>query len=215
MKIGILWDLDGTLMNTLEDLTDATNYTLEQLGYPTRTVQEVRSFIGNGAKNQIAKAMGLQREDPRVEEALAIYKPYYSAHCQIKTAPYEGIPQALEQLKDFPMAVVSNKPDGAVKLLCDEFFPGFYARGERPDCPRKPNPDMIHRTMEDMGLDACIYVGDSEVDIVTAKNAGVPCLSVLWGFRDREQLTEGQYFCEKPEFLPEKIREIAGKLNGK
>ena len=215
MKIGILWDLDGTLMDTLEDLTDATNYVLAQLGYPTRTVREIRSFVGGGAKNQIARAMGLPREDPRVEEALAIYKPYYSAHCQIKTAPYKGISEALAQLQEFPMAVVSNKPDGAVKLLCDQYFPGFYARGERPDCPRKPAPDMIYRTMADMGLDTCIYVGDSEVDIVTAKNAGVPCLSVLWGFRDRDQLEEGQYFCETPEALPEKIREIAGIINGK
>ena len=215
MKIGILWDLDGTLMDTLEDLTDATNYVLTLVGYPARTVREIRSFVGNGAKNQIARAMGLQREDPRVEEALAIYKPYYSAHCQVRTAPYKGISEALAQLQEFPMAVVSNKPDSAVKLLCDQYFPGFYARGERSDCPRKPAPDMIHRTMEDMGLEACIYVGDSEVDILTAKNAGVPCLSVLWGFRDRDQLAEGQYFCEAPEDLPEKIREIAGIINGK
>ena len=110
------------------------------------------------------------------------------------------------------MAVVSNKPHSAVKALAEQFFPGMYARGEQSDCPRKPAPDMIKRTMADLGVEKCIYVGDSEVDILTAKNAGVPCLSVLWGFRDREQMTEGAYFCEKPADLPETIRKIAATL---
>ena len=215
MKIGILWDLDGTLLDTLGDLADATNYALAQFGLPARTLAEVRSFVGGGAKNQIARAMGLERDDPRVDPVLAVYKPYYDAHCQIKTAPYAGIPEALAQLSAYPMAVVSNKPDSAVQALCKQYFPGFYARGERADCPRKPAPDMILRSMEDMGLDACIYVGDSEVDIRTANNANVPCVSVLWGFRDREQLTEGQYFCETPAQLPEIIEKIVGTYHGK
>ena len=215
MKIGILWDLDGTLLDTLGDLTDATNYALAQFGLPARTLAEIRSFVGNGAKNQIARAMGLERDDPRVDPVLAVYKPYYDAHCQVKTAPYAGIYEALEQLKQYPMAVVSNKPDSAVQALCQQYFPGFYARGERADCPRKPAPDMILRSMEDMGLDACIYVGDSEVDIRTANNANVPCVSVLWGFRDREQLAEGQYFCETPAQLPEIIEKIVGTYHGK
>ena len=215
MKIGILWDLDGTLLDTLGDLTDATNYALSQFGLPARTLAEVRSFVGGGAKNQIARAMGLERDDPRVDPVLAVYKPYYDAHCQVKTAPYAGILEALEKLQRYPMAVVSNKPDSAVKALCAQYFPTFYARCERPDCPRKPAPDMILRSMADMGLDGCIYVGDSEVDIRTANNANVPCVSVLWGFRDREQLTEGQYFCEKPADLPEIIEKIVGNYHGK
>ena len=119
---------------------------------------------------------------------------------------------ALAQLKEFPMAVVSNKPHSAVKALAEQFFPGIYARGEQPDCPRKPAPDMILRTMADLGVERCVYVGDSEVDIVTANNAGVPCLSVLWGFRDREQLTGGTHFCEKPEQLPTMLRQMAAAL---
>ena len=214
MKIGILWDLDGTLLDTLGDLTDATNYALAQFGLPPRSLGEIRSFVGNGAKNQIARAMGLERDDPRVDPVLAVYKHYYDAHCQIKTAPYPGIAQALESLKKYPMAVVSNKPDSAVAALCRQYFPDFYARGERPDCPRKPAPDMILRSMADMDLEACVYVGDSEVDIATAKNAGVPCLSVLWGFRDRDQLTEGQYFCERVEDLPEMIERILKEQYG-
>ena len=211
MKIGILWDLDGTLMDTLEDLTDATNYVLTQLGYPARTVREIRSFVGNGAKNQIARAMGLQREDPRVEEALAIYKPYYSAHCQVKTAPYKGISEALAQLQEFPMAVVSNKPDGAVKALCADFFGNIYARGESTDCPRKPAPDMLYKAKEALGVDRAIYVGDSEVDVITAANAGMPCISVLWGFRDEAEIRAngGIHFCSDPARLPEMVDSLA------
>ena len=212
MKIGILWDLDGTLLDTLGDLTDATNYALSQFGLPTRSEAEIRSFVGNGAKRQITLAMGAQPEDPRIDTVLAVYKQYYNAHCQIKTAPYAGVMEALAQLKEFPIAVVSNKPHSAVKALAEQFFPGIYARGEQPDCPRKPAPDMILRTMAELGVERCVYVGDSEVDIVTANNAGVPCLSVLWGFRDREQLTGGTHFCEKPEQLPDMLRKMAAAL---
>ena len=212
MKIGILWDLDGTLLNTLGDLTDATNHALAHFGMPPRSEAEIRSFVGNGAKRQITLAMGAEPDDPRIDEVLAFYKAYYNTHCQIRTAPYAGIMDSLAQLTDFPMAVVSNKPHSAVKALAEQFFPGMYARGEQSDCPRKPAPDMIKRTMADLGVEKCIYVGDSEVDILTAKNAGVPCLSVLWGFRDREQMTEGAYFCEKPADLPETIRKIAATL---
>ena len=101
------------------------------------------------------------------------------------------------------MAIVSNKPDSAVKPLCEQYFPGLYTLGERADCPRKPAPDMVYKAMADLGVETCIYVGDSEVDVATAKNAGVKCLSVLWGFRDREELeqADGMYFCERPEDL--------------
>jgi phosphoglycolate phosphatase len=212
MKTAILFDLDGTLLNTLEDLADATNAALAHFGYPARTLEEIRTFVGNGAKRQITLAMGAEPDDPRIDQVLAFYKEYYNAHCQIRTAPYAGIMDALAQLQDFPMAVVSNKPHSAVKALAEQFFPGMYARGEQSDCPRKPAPDMIHRTMADLGVEKCIYVGDSEVDILTAKNAGVPCLSVLWGFRDRVQLAEGSHFCEDVAQLPEMIRKIAESL---
>ena len=212
MKIGILWDLDGTLLDTLGDLTDASNYALAQFGLPPRSEAEIRGFVGNGAKRQITLAMGAEPDDPRVDGVLAVYKPYYNDHCQIRTAPYAGVMDALALLADFPMAVVSNKPHAAVKALAEQYFPGVYARGEQEGIPRKPAPDMILRTMEDLGVEKCIYVGDSEVDILTAKNAGMPCLSVLWGFRDREQLTEGTHFCETPAQLPAMIRQMAAAL---
>ena len=207
MKVGILFDLDGTLLDTLADLTDATNYALGVHGYPQRSIAEIRRFVGNGAANQMRLSVP---EGADYQSVLATYKPYYDAHCQIKTAPYSGILEALEELKDYPLAVVSNKPHSAVTVLAKQYFGDIYARGEQADCPRKPAPDMIKRTMADLGVDACVYVGDSEVDVRTARNAGVPCLSVLWGFRDREVLeTEGaKYFCEAPKNLVNDIKKI-------
>lgn len=211
MKTGILFDLDGTLLNTLEDLLDATNYALEVCGYPKRTLPELRRFVGNGAENQIRMSLPEGTSPEEVQRVLKIYKPYYTDHCQVKTRPYDGIWESLAILKEkYPIAVVSNKPDAAVKTLCGQMFPGIFALGEAPDCPRKPAPDMVHKACRAIGVDTCVYVGDSEVDVRTAKNAGVPCLSVLWGFRDREDIEAagGQYFCESPAQLTEKIEEI-------
>ena len=208
MKIGILWDLDGTLLDTLEDLMDGVNYALNQFGLPPRTLEEVRQFVGNGAANLIKRAV-----DDRADEkaVLDVFKVYYNAHCQIKTRPYEGVAEAMTQLGEkYPMAIVSNKPDSAVKPLCEQYFPGIYALGERTDCPRKPAPDMVYKAMADLGVETCIYVGDSEVDVATAKNAGVKCLSVLWGFRDKDVIEQagGKYFCESTDQLIEKIEEL-------
>ena len=211
MKTGILFDLDGTLLDTLEDLTDATNYALAQFGFPSRTVAEIRRFVGNGAQNQIRLSLP-EGVDPKwIGEVLALYKPYYTAHCQIKTKPYEGILPALKVLAEkYPVAIVSNKPDAAVKALCADYFPGIFALGERSDCPRKPAPEMVFRAMEAIGVGNCIYVGDSEVDVLTAKNAGVPCLSVLWGFRDIEdmQAVGAEHFCPDTGLLVRKIEEM-------
>ena len=207
MKTGLLFDLDGTLLDTLDDLMDATNHILAQNGYPTRTRQEIRAFVGNGARNLLAKAA----PEGDADALLAQFQPYYAAHCQVKTRPYPGILEVLAQLvQRYPVAIVSNKPDGAVKALCDELFPGIPAMGERPDCPRKPAPDMVYRAMEMLGVERCIYIGDSEVDVVTAQNAGVPCVSVLWGFRDKEEIKAagGTIFCEKTENLPEILEEL-------
>ena len=207
---GILFDLDGTLLNTLEDLTDATNYALTQFGYPCRNLEQVRRAIGNGAANQIRKSLPEGTAEETVQQVLSVYKTYYTAHCQIKTSPYEGIQEALEKLKKYPVAIVSNKPDAAVKALCADYFPGLYALGETPDCPRKPAADMVYKGMKAIGVHRCIYVGDSEVDVLTAKNAGMPCLCVLWGFRDRRDMADagGEYFCETTGQLVERIEEL-------
>lgn len=211
MKTGILFDLDGTLLNTLEDLLDATNYALEVCGYPKRTLSELRRFVGNGAENQIRMSLPEGAAPEEVQRVLKIYKPYYTEHCQLKTRPYDGVLDSLAILKGkYPIAVVSNKPDAAVKALCAEMFPGIFALGETPECPRKPAPDMVYKACRAIGADTCVYVGDSEVDVTTAKNAGAPCLSVLWGFRDKEDIEAagGEYFCEAPALLTQKIEEI-------
>ena len=208
MKIGILWDLDGTLLDTLEDLMDGVNYALNEFGLPPRTYEEIRQFVGNGAANLISRAVEGRADDKAV---LDTFKSYYNAHCQVKTKPYEGVLEALAQLGEkYPMAIVSNKPDSAVKPLCEQYFPGIYALGERAGCPRKPAADMVFAAMKDIGVETCLYVGDSEVDIATAKNAGVKCLSVLWGFRDKDVLIDagGQYFCEDTAKLVQKIEEL-------
>ena len=211
MKTGILFDLDGTLLSTLEDLTDAVNYTLRHYGCPERSQEEVCGFLGYGAKHLIASALP-EGSGFDVDEVLTFYQKYYATHSQIKTRPYDGILEALAELrKDYPIAIVSNKPDIATKPLCKEYFgDDIYALGESASCPRKPAPDMVYQGMNAIGVETCIYVGDSEVDVQTAKNAGVPCLSVLWGFRDKEYLqTEGAtHFCDDPKKLAKSLKEM-------
>ena len=211
MKTGILFDLDGTLLDTLEDLKDAVNHVLREFGYPEHTLREIRNMVGNGARVLIARAVPERAE---AEPVLAAFQEYYQCHCRIKTKPYAGIEDAIERLgKEFPLAIVSNKPDGAVKKLCAEYFPGIYAQGEQTGCPRKPAPDMLKIAMKKIGVERCVYVGDSEVDVLTARTTGVPCLSVTWGFRDRKEL-EAQgagCFCARAEELPQAIEEILKK----
>ena len=202
---GIIFDLDGTLLDTLQDLTDATNYTLRYYGCPERTLEEVKEFIGTGAKNLIRKALPGTPADPDLDAALATYQAYYATHAKIKTKPFDGILEALEAIGSrYPIAIVSNKPDIAVKPLCAEFFGShIFALGETAEIPRKPAPDMVYKAMEAIGVDQCIYVGDSEPDVEVSKNAGCKCLSVLWGFRDEACLrgVGAEYFCLDPKDL--------------
>ena len=208
MKTGIIFDLDGTLLDTLGDLCDSVNYALRVHGHPLRTLEEVRRFVGNGIGNLIARAVP---EGAETEAVLETFRKYYHAHDQVKTCPYAGISAALEEVRQkYPVAVVSNKVDSAVKPLCQNFFPGVYALGETKSCPRKPAPDMVFAAMQTIGVEKCLYVGDSEVDVATAANAGVECLCVTWGFRDREELIAagGKYFCDDPKDLVQMIEKI-------
>lgn len=205
---GVLFDLDGTLLDTLEDLADSVNFALMQHGHPQRTLEEIRSFVGNGAA-VLAKLSTPEGAD--YEQVLRTFQSHYKTHCQVKTGPYAGVMEALAEIRaEYPVAVVSNKPDPAVKALCDDYFDGVFALGERADCPRKPAPDMLYKAMEQIGVEKAIYIGDSEVDVVTAKNAGMPCISVLWGFRNEEEIRQagGSIFCSDPRKLPEIIRSL-------
>ena len=215
MKTGIIFDLDGTLLDTLEDLADAVNHTMHTYGYPEHSLQKVRSIVGTGVRNLVLLALP-EEQKHRVDEILPFYRAYYNAHSQDKTCPYPGILEALKALsRKYAVAVVSNKPDSMVKPLCREFFGDIYALGEMPELPKKPAPDMLYKAMADIGVERCIYVGDSDVDIETACNAGVPCLSVLWGFRDRDVLEAagGKYFCEDPKGLYDAIEAVAADTN--
>jgi len=190
----IIFDLDGTLLNTLEDLTDSVNYALELYGYPKRTIEEVRKFVGNGVARLITLAVPGGIDDPFYKDCLETFKKYYSENMNNKTIPYKGIINLLQQLKkeDYKLAVVSNKIDKAVKGLVREFF-GEYVQvaiGETDNISRKPAPDTVLKAIEELGSspDKTVYVGDSEVDVKTAKNSGVICVGVTWGFRDRDVL---------------------------
>ena len=188
----ILFDLDGTLLDTLEDMADALNRTMDRFSLPHRSLKEVRSFVGNGAKRLIELATGAEGE--RLEEILAVYKEDYDRNYLIKTAPYPGVMALLDRLHKAGCltGIVSNKPDSTVQSLSDALFEGKadISVGEKSGIRRKPAPDTVLAAMEALGVtkEETVYVGDSEVDVMTARAAGVPCISVTWGFRDRDKL---------------------------
>ncbi|MEG1633220.1 MAG: HAD family hydrolase [Oscillospiraceae bacterium] len=191
----VVFDLDGTLLDTLDDLCDSLNHVLLTHALPAQTRDEVMSHVGNGSARLVELSLQNGREHPLFDEVLRDYGAWYAAHCRLRTAPYPGISALLRRLsaEGIRCAVVSNKPDGAVKSLCADFFPGLLsaAIGERPGIKRKPAPDTLLSAMAELKAlpSRTVYVGDSEVDIATAKNAGVRCVSVLWGFRTARQLT--------------------------
>ena len=190
----VLFDLDGTLLDTLEDLANAVNATLAAHGMPTHTVRETRAVLGNGMANLIERSAPAGTDKEELAALLADFKAYYGAHCTERTRPYAGIPELLAALRKagIKTAMISNKGDFAVQSLAKDYFDGLLdlAVGERAGIPRKPAPDMVRSALAALHADpaAAIYVGDSEVDILTAKNAGLACISVTWGFRDAEDL---------------------------
>ena len=194
----IIFDLDGTLLNTLDDLTDSTNYVLEHFGYPQRTKDEIRNFVGNGVSKLIERAIPNGNKNESFEDCINMFKNIYPQNMYNKTAPYDGIVEMLKTLKskNYIIAVVSNKFDLAVKELCDKFFPDLidYCAGENEagGIRKKPAPDTVVKVLKNFGLakEDAVYAGDSEVDIQTAHNAEMPCISVTWGFKDRKFLTD-------------------------
>ena len=194
----VIFDLDGTLINTLEDLKNSTNYALSCLNYPTKTIDEICQFVGNGVAKLIERAIPDGKDNPDFQQCLETFKNHYSKNMYNKTAPYNKIPQMLKTLKQkgYITAVVSNKFDMAVKELCSKYFPDLidFAAGENEACGirKKPAPDTVLKIIEKFNLtnNEAVYVGDSDVDIMTAKNSRMPCISVTWGFRNREFLTK-------------------------
>lgn len=192
----VIFDLDGTLLNTLYDLADSVNWALEKYGQPTRSIEEVRAFVGNGLRNLMQRAVPNGEENPVFEDLFEFFREYYKSHCNIKTAPYEGIMELMKELKGrgIQMAIVSNKIDAGVKELNAIHFAEYVdvALGEREGIERKPAPDSVNEAIRLLGVNKenTVYVGDSDVDIQTAKNAEIRCVSVSWGFRDEAFLME-------------------------
>ncbi len=206
----VLFDLDGTLLNTLEDLTAAVNHTLRAYGYPAREADEVRAFVGNGVRKLIERVLPGGAGDPNMEPALAAFKQYYTEHCDVQTRPYDGVLEAMAALREagLRLAIVSNKNDEAVRALSRIYFGSLVnaAVGGRDGVPRKPAPQMPQLALEALGAapERTLFVGDSDVDMATAQGAGMDCMLVSWGFRDGEALAAlaPRYLVSDPAEMP-------------
>lgn len=215
-----LFDLDGTLLDTLADLTAATNAALSACGFPARTTEEVRGFVGNGIRLLISRALPDGENNPAFAEVFARFKQYYAEHCFDRTQPYPGILAMLRELKRQKclVGVVSNKADFAVRELVARFFAGLAdaAAGENEEggVRKKPAPDLVYAVLGRLGADSsrAVYIGDSEVDIQTARNSSLPCISVTWGFKSREFLLANG--ASRLVSRPAEITEALALLNG-
>lgn len=202
----VVFDLDGTLLDTLEDLAAATNWALRRNGLSERSLDEIRCFVGNGVRRLVERAVPEGTDETTFEQTFADFKAYYVDHCQDRTRLYDGIPEMLSALKarGYRLAIVSNKLQAGVDELYDRYFCDTVevAIGERPEVQRKPAPDMVLLALKELGVttDEAVYVGDSDVDLLTARNSGLPCISVLWGFRDKPflQANGAETFAARP-----------------
>lgn len=202
----VVFDLDGTLLDTLGDLRDSVNYALEKNRLPKRTTEEIRSFVGNGIRLLIERSVPENTSSEITDKCFSAFKEYYKEHSAILTKPYDGIIDIMKALKSkgVKIAVVSNKADFAVKTLMEDYFGGLYdcAYGERAGVPRKPAPDGVFNAINEMGADVenTVYVGDSEVDVEVSRNAQLPCIAVTWGFRDKKVLESlnPEYIVDSP-----------------
>lgn len=193
-KDTVIFDLDGTLLNTLDDLRDSVNAVMKKYGYPQHSLEQIRTFVGNGIGKLMERSVPGGRENEQFEQAFADFKSYYTDHCHIKTKPYDGVVDLMKCLSEqgFKLAIVSNKNDAAVKELNEIYFSRYTnaAIGERKGVRRKPAPDSVYAALDQLGSDIekAVYIGDSDVDYETAVHCGMDCILVSWGFRDRELL---------------------------
>jgi phosphoglycolate phosphatase len=212
----IIWDLDGTLLDTLQDLADAVNHSLEKYGLPVRTKEEIRAIVGRGIRHLVENAVPAGTDAATTDAVFGEFCTYYAAHSADTTAPYAGITALLEKLSrsGVKMAIVSNKADFAVQDLAKRYFGEVIpvSVGAREDMPKKPAPDMVEYALSLLGVAKAeaAYVGDSEVDVLTARNTGVDCLAVNWGFRSAQTLREAgaERIFSNPEELTETITKM-------
>ena len=190
----VVFDMDGTVLNTLDDLAASVNHVLTVFGMPAHRTEDYRLYFGNGIRYALQCASPSGTDEETIDQMLPVFREHYNAHCLDRTGPYEGIPELMKCLRErgFKIAIVSNKIDSAVKELSDKFFHDCVdvAIGEREGIRRKPAPDTVLQALAELksAKGEAVYVGDSEVDLQTAANAGLPCITVLWGFRDKEFL---------------------------
>ena len=204
-----IFDMDGTILNTIDDIAGAINYVLDIHGYPRRTVDEVKSFVGNGLKRALELSLPDGVAGDVLNQLFTELVAYYNEHSNIMTRPYEGIVEVIHKLREQRkiVAVVSNKRVEAVRDLCDIYFAGCFdmALGDQDGIARKPAPDMTNMVIEHYGIlkDKCVYIGDSDVDLMTARNTEIDCIAVTWGFRTREFLVEhgATMIIDRPEEL--------------
>lgn len=210
----IIFDMDGTLLNTLDDIADSLNYSLERCGYPVHPVNDIRKMIGGGASILLERAAPKEISADAMEELKAVFLKHYFANSNNKTDLYDGIRPLVSRLAEegFQMGIVSNKGDKAVKELSQFYFQDEMkmSLGERADIKRKPAPEALLLAMDMMGVkpEECIYIGDSEVDAQFSINAGVPCIIVTWGFRDREEL-----LCVNPDAIVDTVDELYEQIH--
>lgn len=203
----IIFDLDGTLTDTLGDLANSVNFAMREFGFPKRTLEEVKSFVGNGVRRLIYSSVPENTDEKTAEECLSVFKEYYKNNSLVETKPYNGIIPMLEDLKKqgIKTAVVTNKMHEAAVDIVRIFFGNLIdiTLGQVDGVSQKPQPDGIYHVLEKFGVskEKAVYVGDSEVDCVTAKNAGIPCIGVTWGFRDKSVLVENgaDFIADTPE----------------
>lgn len=208
----VIFDLDGTLLNTLEDLRNSTNFALSEFGFPKRSLEEVRSFVGNGVRKLIERAVPQSCDKETTEKCLEIFKKNYSENMYNNTAPYNSILEILKDLRNngLKIGVVSNKFDSAVKELCKKYFEDLIdiAIGQAGDVPKKPAPDGVLKAIKLLGAENIVYIGDSGVDVQTAKNANIPCIGVTWGFRDKKDLKGADFIIDNPHDIINIIRSM-------
>ena len=202
-----IFDLDGTLLDTLLDLANAVNFAMRSKGYPERTLDEVRSFIGNGVKVLIKRAVPEGTSEKDYEEALGNFREYYFGHLSDNTRPYDGMPEVVKAVKAHgcKVAVLSNKTHFAAQAVVKDFFGDIFdiVVGKMDEYPSKPEPESLFYTMQSLGVtpEESIYIGDSDVDVLTAHNAGIPCIGVTWGNRDEDVLlaSGAEYIAHTPD----------------
>ena len=202
----VIFDLDGTVLYTLDDLTYSCNYALKAMGYGERPAEDIRKFVGNGMLKLIYRLFPEGTPEDKINSTMKIFVDHYKDHCMDMTRPYDGIEDVIKSLRKdgIKTGIVSNKTDEAVQPIIAHYFPGLFdaVTGDRPGITRKPDPALLFDTMDKLGvpLQSTVYVGDSDVDIQTAKNAGIPCISVTWGYRDKDFLSRcgASLFADSP-----------------